>query len=98
IAWFFRRFGPEKVAMVSTHQTFGRRAAFRAGLKALGMGADAVAQFCEQIPEDNLDSGSPLPIHALPDRIRASVPLINRLIGKLHHISVHPGGIVLASP
>jgi DNA polymerase III alpha subunit len=37
IDWVFRRFGPEKVAMVSAHQTFGRRAAFREGLKALGL-------------------------------------------------------------
>src|SRR5439155_23507408 len=38
IDWVFRRFGPEKTAMVSAHQTFGQRAAFREGLKALGMG------------------------------------------------------------
>jgi DNA-directed DNA polymerase III PolC len=98
IDWVFQRFGPEKVAMVSAHQTYGRRAAFRAGLKALGMSADAVAQFCERIPEDDLEPISPLPIHVLPDQVRASAPLINRLIGKLQHISVHPGGFVLAQP
>src|SRR5207302_1730581 len=50
IDWVFERFGRDKVAMVSAHQTFGRRAAFREGLKALGMGLADVDRFGERIP------------------------------------------------
>ena len=40
----------------------------------------------------------PVPVDALPASLRAAVPLIERLVGKLQHIAVHPGGIVIAEP
>src|SRR5439155_9705090 len=100
IDWVFQRFGQERVAMVSAHQTFGRRAAFREGLKALGMGLTDVDRFCEELPADELEpeAAPQLPLEALPERYRSAVPLITRLIGKMQHISVHPGGIVIAEP
>jgi DNA-directed DNA polymerase III PolC len=100
IDWVVRRFGQERVAMVSAHQTFGRRAAFREGLKALGMGLADVDRFCEHLPADELETELPpqLPLELLPERYRSAVPLITRLIGKMQHISVHPGGVVIAEP
>ncbi|MFL5244785.1 MAG: DNA polymerase III subunit alpha [Gemmataceae bacterium] len=99
IDWVFQRFGAEKAAMVSAHQTFGRRNAFREGLKALGMNLADVDRFCEQLTADDIEGApSPFPVHLLSDRYRSAVPTIMRLVGKLQHISVHPGGIVLAEP
>ncbi|HMC89476.1 MAG TPA: OB-fold nucleic acid binding domain-containing protein, partial [Gemmataceae bacterium] len=77
----------------------GRRAAFRDGLKALGMGLAEVDRFCAQIPADDLDLAlAPVPVHLLTEPYRSAVPLLTRLIGKLQHISVHPGGVVIAEP
>jgi DNA-directed DNA polymerase III PolC len=98
LEWVFRRFGDERVAMVSAHQTFRRRAAFREGLKALGMARVDVDQFSRRMPADELEDELPLPLHLLPERYRASVPLIERLIGMFQHASVHPGGVVIAEP
>jgi DNA-directed DNA polymerase III PolC len=98
IGWVFRRFGRDRVAMVSTHQRFQRRSAFREGLKAFGMRAVDVDRFCERLPTDGADAEAPLPLALLIDRYRTAVPLIERLIGTFQHLSVHPGGIVIATP
>jgi DNA-directed DNA polymerase III PolC len=100
IDWVFRRFGSERVAMVSAHQTFGQRAAFREGLKALGMVLADVDRFCDRLPAEELEpqAAAPLLVDLLPERYREAVPLITRLIGKMQHISVHPGGVVIAEP
>jgi DNA polymerase III subunit alpha len=100
IEWVFERFGQERVAMVSAHQTFGLRAAFREGLKAFGMRPAEIDRFCEQIPPDGLetDATPPLPLELLNGSCRAFLPLILRLVGKMQHISVHPGGVVIAEP
>jgi DNA polymerase III subunit alpha len=100
IAWVFRHFGAERVAMVSAHQTFRRRAAFREGLKALGLHVAEIERFCRRLPAEELadEVAPPLPLHLLPDRGRRAVPVIERLIGTFQHVSVHPGGVVIAEP
>ncbi|MDQ3774672.1 MAG: DNA polymerase III subunit alpha [Pseudomonadota bacterium] len=97
IDWVYTRFGEERVAMVSAHQTMRRRGAFRAGLKALGMRPAEVDRFCQRMPADELEEEL-LPLHLLPGRYRAAVPLIGRLVGRFQHLSVHPGGVVIAEP
>jgi DNA-directed DNA polymerase III PolC len=98
IDWVFRRFGKDRVAMVSAHQRFQRRGAFREGLKALGMRAVEVDGFCERLPRDDADVETPLPLALLTDRCRTAAPLIERLMGTFQHLSVHAGGIVIATP
>lgn len=100
IAWVFQRFGQERVAMVSTHQTFGWRGAFREGLKAFGLALSAVDRFCREIPEHEADAReiAALAYRLLPRPYRDAVPLIARLVGKPQHIGVHPGGVVIAQP
>ena len=91
IHWTFRRFGPDHVAMVSTLQRFGRRSAYREGLKALGMSSAGAQRISAQIP-DEPDSGAPLEL--LTESLQSKVPLLERLIGRPRHIGTHPGGIV----
>jgi DNA polymerase III subunit alpha len=100
IEWTVRRFGRERVAMVSAHQTFRRRGAYRDGLRAFGLGEPAVERFMREFPPDDIaaELGLPAPIAALPEPLRAMAPLIERLIGRLHGIAVHPGGVAIADP
>src|SRR5207302_3274858 len=52
-----------------------------------------------RIPPEDLEAAlAPLPLDLLAEPYRAAVPLLTRLIGKLQHISVHPGGVVIAEP
>ena len=96
VEWVFRRFGRDRVAMVSTHQTFRRRGAWRQGLEAFGMRPEDVDRFCARVPEDADDARAPLPIATLPYHLQPHAALIERLVGKLQHVSVHPGGVVIA--
>src|SRR2546421_2556643 len=84
--------------MVSAHQTFQLRSAYREGLKALGMAPEEVDQFGRSLAPPELERELPVPVHLLPERFRNKVPLIERLKGKFQHISVHPGGVVIAEP
>jgi DNA-directed DNA polymerase III PolC len=92
LAAVFRRFGPDRAAMVSAHGTFGRRSAWREGLRALGMPAREVERVVRRIPAGD-EAGAETP--ELPGRWRAAAPLLERLIGKPHYFSVHPGGVVV---
>src|SRR5439155_26043180 len=53
-----------------------------------------IDRFCARLPED--DDVTPAPIAMLPYHVQPHAPLIERLVGKLQHVSVHPGGVVIA--
>src|SRR5687767_2333694 len=94
--WIFRRFGEGRVAMIAQQQTFGRRAAFRDGLKAFGMEPAGIDRFIQGFPSVELEGSGPLPGRLLPERFRALVPLIERLVGLARQCAVHSGGVVIA--
>ena len=94
--WIFRRFGEGRVAMVALQQTFGRRAAFRDGLRAFGMEPAGIDRFIQGFPGAELEGSGPLPTRLLPERFRAVVPLIERLVGLARQGTVHSGAVVIA--
>jgi DNA polymerase III alpha subunit len=100
LAWAFGHFGEERVAMVAAHQTFGVRAAWREGLKALGLAPAAIERFATALPPGEIgdDPGIPRPLELLPPAVRAQAPLLERLVGRFRHLAVHPGGLLLAHP
>lgn len=95
IDWTFAHFGADRVGMIASHQTLQRRGAYRAGLLALGMKPRLVEQFAHAIPDEELEL--PSPIATLPEPFRGAAPLLERLISKPHHLSVHPGGVVITN-
>lgn len=98
VEWVFRRFGATHVAMVAAHQTFGRRGALRAGLNALGMRKAPLEAAMRLLPSDELlDRRATIPPQAVPADYRYALSLIERLIGRVHHTSVHPGGVVMTA-
>ncbi|HEY9519281.1 MAG TPA: PHP domain-containing protein [Gemmatimonadales bacterium] len=94
--WIFRRFGEGRVAMVAQLQTFGRRAAFRDGLKAFGMEPAGIDRFIQGFPSGELERSGPLPTRLLPERFHAVVPLIERMVGLARQCAVDSGGVVIA--
>lgn len=98
IDWIFKRFGEGRVALVAAHQTFGRRAAFREGLKAFGMDVAGIDRFIQGFLGTDLDGEgfAPLPMRLLPPRFHEAVPLIERLVGTARHLAVHPSSVVIA--
>ena len=77
------RWGKQRTAMVSTHNTFQQRSAFRETAKAFGLSDEQVSRLG---PADE----------ALDGRLGRVGRLARRLVGLLHNLSVHPGGIVIA--
>ncbi|MBZ5712289.1 PHP domain-containing protein [Nannocystis pusilla] len=84
IEWVLARFGADRAARVSTMQRLARRSAARELARALGvpLGDDVD-------DDDRLPAALQSPAHR---------DLLARLIGKPHHLSVHPGGVVVAEP
>jgi DNA-directed DNA polymerase III PolC len=77
------RWGLGRAAMVCTHNTFQERSAFREAAKALGLSDEQITRLR---PEDD----------SLDGRLGRAGSLARRLVGLLHNLSVHPGGIVIA--
>ncbi|MBU2691400.1 MAG: DNA polymerase III subunit alpha [Candidatus Eisenbacteria bacterium] len=66
IRWVYETYGAERVAMISTHNTFHPRSAFREAAKALGVPHGVVNRLCRSIPRcffssDDEPSAAPPP-------------------------------------
>jgi DNA polymerase III alpha subunit len=90
----FARFGADRVAGIATRQTFRRKTAYREGLLALGMDPARVDGFVRSIPEDDSEPLPDAEHFGLPEETRR---LLERLVGKPHHLSAHPGGLVISA-
>lgn len=106
IRFVYQNYGAERVAMVATVNRFRRRSALREVAKAYGLSPSRVNRLAEGLPRrwygpPEPDSEEKGPYAILVDHFSESpYPAIFRdaaaLIGLPHHLSVHPGGIVIA--
>jgi DNA-directed DNA polymerase III PolC len=94
LSWVHNRFGSEHVAAIATLSTFQRRTAYREGLRALGASAVEIAHLMRELPDDSLDLE--VPLQRFPTRLRRAAGLIEALVGRPQHLSVHPGGVIIA--
>ena len=82
IDYAFRRWGGERVAMVSTHITFQPRSAVRETAKAMGYSDEQISQMLKTgIAEEG--------------RLEQVRRLAARILDLPNHLSVHPGGFVI---
>jgi DNA polymerase III alpha subunit len=106
IRYVYQRYGEERVAMVCTINRFRRRSALREVAKAFGCSQSEIKNLANSLPSRWY--GPPL---AEPDSDDPYAELVNRystprhrdifnsaarLIGLPHHLSIHPGGVVMA--
>ena len=104
LAWVYERFGPDRVAMISTHVTFGPRAAVREVGKAHGLPDAELTRLTRRIPHwgahDLTDLAATVPeCRSLPpadEALRRVLAIAQRIAGLPRHLSVHAGGIVIA--
>ncbi|HLJ94996.1 MAG TPA: DNA polymerase III subunit alpha, partial [Gemmataceae bacterium] len=108
IAYVIRRYGPEHTAMISSHLFLQPRSAFREASKAHGLSTEQVSQLLETLSErveelveregDKSPTGRRRPPPGFPleaERWPRIVMDARLLLGRPHHLSVHPGGIVI---
>jgi DNA-directed DNA polymerase III PolC len=104
IRFVYERFGEERVAMVATINRFRRRSALREVAKAHGLPPAEIKKMAEALPRRWWSPGAqgreeapyadlarlyPSPEH------REIFQEATALLGVPHHLSVHPGGIVI---
>ena len=104
IQYVYRRYGETRVAMVSTINRFRRRSALRETAKAFGFTPAAIKRLTEKLPyrwrgawsgqED--DPFAALSSQGSDPSVRACLEAARKVIGLPRHLSIHPGGIVIA--
>jgi DNA-directed DNA polymerase III PolC len=108
LAHVFDRYGPAHTAMVSSHLSLQPRSAFREAAKAHGLSDEQISQLGvsreewavggKETPASDAGAGScaPPPTFPLePQRWPRLLRDARRLLGRPHHLSIHPGGIVI---
>ncbi len=106
IRFVYQRFGEDRVATVSTVNRFRSRSALREVAKAYGLPAEEVSLLADSLPyrwfgPSNRKASKEDPFADLAERYRTSTHQsifkdAAALIGLPHHLSVHPGGVVIS--
>ena len=106
IRFVYERFGEEHVAMVCTINRFRRRSALRAVAKAYGMTPTQINALTQALPYRGHGTSArqrqaQTPYGELQERYRSPIHQqilqdASALIGLPDHLSVHPGGVVIA--
>jgi len=95
IEYVFNRWGADRVAMVCTHNCFQERSALREAAKAMGYSNQQISAG-QMEDEDSVDGGREGEgRRGMAGRPARLAQLARRLVGLPHHLSVHPGGVVL---
>jgi DNA polymerase III alpha subunit len=94
IGWLHAHYGAEHVSPIASYATWQRRSAYRAALAALGAPRAEIDRTLGALPGDELDL--PVKPELLPQAHRAAQPIIERLIGRPAHLSVHASGLVIS--
>ncbi len=104
IDYVYRRFGAEHVAMVCTYATLQPRSALREVAKVYGLSESRIKALSEHLPrwwhparrQEAQEAQADLLASARDPVEHELILLSQRLTGFPHHLSVHPGGIVIA--
>ena len=104
IRYVFEKYGYENVAMISTHVTFRARSAFREVAKAFGITNEEISKYSKFIPwtkAENLPNLSQIFPEAKNLKLniepwKTIVEIASNIGNFPRHLSIHPGGIVIA--
>jgi len=105
----FERYGPQHTAMISSHLFLQPRSAFREAGKIHGLSNEQITLLAQTVDSgqwtvdgEDTSSSSPSTVHRPPSTFpleSSRWPRLLRdarlLLGRPHHLSVHPGGIVI---
>jgi DNA polymerase III alpha subunit len=100
-----RHYGRDHTAQIASHLFLQPRSAFRESAKVHGLSDEQVSQLLERLDkrvegllQEDPDGPSlrpPLSFPLEPERWPLILADARRLLGRPHHLSIHPGGIVI---
>jgi DNA-directed DNA polymerase III PolC len=103
--WVFNHFGTAHTAMISSHLFLQPRSAFREAAKVHGLSNEQISRLIQALDErvdvlgdtsrDGVLGRLPRDFPLEPARWPRLLADARRLLGRPHHLSVHPGGVVL---
>jgi DNA-directed DNA polymerase III PolC len=104
LAYVRERYGTDKVALVATMATLRPKSAVRETAKAYGLDEATVAQLTAKVrdqwhPDPRRHESGPMEalLAEVTDTLHAEVVrAAYALVGVPHHLSIHPGGVVVA--
>ncbi|MGE3527740.1 MAG: DNA polymerase III subunit alpha, partial [Gemmatimonadales bacterium] len=104
LAYVFQRYPHPRAAMVSNHNCFRLRGALREVAKVHGRPPGEIREVTRRIPWYNEEASLPDLMHTHPNFRALELPAVWRelaalaepLIGVPRHLSLHPGGVVIA--
>jgi len=103
LAYVRRTYGPDQVALVATINTLQPKSAVRLTAKAFGLAEKEISQLAKQLPRRwhpdprRRDQRTVFDLAAelKEPRHREIVLAASRIVGQPHHLSIHPGGLVI---
>ncbi|MDK1032342.1 MAG: DNA polymerase III subunit alpha, partial [Planctomycetia bacterium] len=100
IDYVYETYGADHVAMISTHNLFRRRSAFREIAKSFGISNDMISRMGRRLAKvDNTGGHHEASLSDVPvsdETIKTIVAFADRIVGFPHHLSIHCGGIVIS--
>jgi DNA-directed DNA polymerase III PolC len=104
ISYVYQRYGADHVAMVCTYATLQPRSALREVAKVYGLPESRIGELAHDLPrwwhpaarQEAQDAQAQLLEKARDPIEREAIEMSQALTGAPHHLSVHPGGIVIA--
>ena len=104
IQYVYQKYGADRVAMVCTYATLRARYALREVGKAYGLPEKRIGELADQLPSfwhpgmrTQLSEAQAELIEQTHDPLEREVLEMSRALdGTPHHLSIHPGGIVIA--
>ncbi len=104
VKYVFDKYGEDRVAMISTTVTFRARSAFREVAKVFGLSNSEISEYSQYIPWTSAEN-LPVLSEKFPEAkklkfesepLKTIVKIAQRFAGFPHHLSIHPGGIVIS--
>jgi DNA-directed DNA polymerase III PolC len=103
LSYVRQKYGQERVSLVATISTMQPKSAVRETAKAFGVGEDAIRQLVRKLPRNwhpdprRRDQRTVADIQDEFDDPTLKLVLreADALVGQPHHLSVHPGGVVI---
>ena len=102
IGYVYETYGADHVAMISTHNCFRRRSAFRELAKASGIAPRVVDRISKRMSFMSVDNAvrslteGDADVDLDDETLRKVVGYAQRIEGFPHHLSIHCGGIVIS--